>query len=177
MPKEDGQKHCLEKALALSETPDDKPEELMLYLRGLPMPEGDGTAKVLHRIGANSKDAKLLSAAAQMQGKWLSTFSESQKGFIGDLANALKSDDGALRKRAIESIGRSGSLDALPILLKELESRPGDIDVVAAVGRVLGQRSSGAAMDEGRSNELNKASADFLKSLETLRKFYDVPLK
>ena len=137
------------------------------------MPETDGTAKVLHRIGANSKDAKLLSAAAQMQGKWLSTFSETQKGFIGDLANALKSDDGAVRRRAIESLGRSGSLDALPILLKELESRPGDQDVAAAVGRVLGHKSSGGAMDEGRSKELDKAAADFLRSLETLRKFYD----
>ncbi len=173
MPKEDAWKHCLEKALALSESPDDKPEELMLYLRGLPMPEADGTAKILHRIGANSKDAKLLSAAAQMQGKWLSTFSETQQGFIGDLANALKSDDGALRRRAIESLGRSGSLDALPVLLKELESNPGDPDVAAAVGKVLGQKPSGGAMDEGRGKELNNAAADFLRSLETLRKFYD----
>ena len=173
MSKEDAQKHCLEKALALSETPDDKPEELMLYLRGLPMPETDGTAKILHSIGANSKDAKLLSAAAQMQGKWLSGNSETSRSFIGDLANALKSDDAALRRRAIESLGRSGSLDALPILLKELESRPGDQDVAAAVGRVLGQKSSRGAIDDGRSKELNNAAADFLRSLETLRKFYD----
>ncbi len=145
----------------------------MLYLRGLPMPEADGTAKVLHRIGANSKDAKLLSVAAQMQGKWLSTFSETQKGFIGDLANALKSDDGAVQRRAIESLGRSGSLDALPILLRELASKPGDKDVAAAVGRILGRRSSDGTMDEERSKELNKASADFLQALEALRNLYD----
>ncbi len=137
------------------------------------MPEADGTVKVLHRIGANSRDARLLSAALQMQGKWLSTFSETQRGFVGDLANALKSDEGALRRRAIESLGKSGSLDALPILLKELESKPGDQDVAAAVGRILGQKPSGGAMDEERSKELNNAAADFLRSLETLRKFYD----
>ncbi|MBQ9367723.1 MAG: HEAT repeat domain-containing protein [Victivallales bacterium] len=173
MPRGDAQKHCVAKALELSEAPDDRPEELMLYLRGLPMPEADGTAKVLHRIGANSKDAKLLSVAAQMQGKWLSTFSETRKGFIDDLANALKSDDSALRKRATESLGRSGSLDALPILLKELEARPGDQDIAAAIGRVLGHRSSGDAMDEGRRKELKNATADFLRSLENLRKCYD----
>lgn len=173
MPKGEVHRHCLEKALELSESPDDKPEELMLYLRGLPVPEADDTVKVLHRIGSNSRDANLLSAAAQMQGKWLSTFSETRRIFIEDLASALKTDDGALRRRAIESLGRSGSLDALPILLRELESRPGDKDAIAAIGRLLVRRPSDGAMDEGRSKELEKASADFLQSLETLRKLYE----
>ena len=85
----------------------------------------------------------------------------------------MKSDDSALRKRATESLGRSGSLDALPILMKELEARPGDQDIAAAIGRVLGHRSSGDAMDEGRRKELKNATADFLRSLENLRKCYD----
>ena len=170
MPKEEAQRHCLEKALELSEASDENAEELRLYLRGLPMIEESGTTRVLHRICDNAKDTQLLALAVQMQGKWVSLVSEPRRVVINDLAQMLRTEDGELRKRAITSLGRSGSLDALPILLQELEATPMDGDVIAAIGNILGWPKSDFTLDENRLQELNRTATIFRQALESLRK-------
>ena len=169
LPEDTAKKVCLEKGLKLSEMPDKNAKELQFYIRGLPLMEEDGTIKVLHRICDNAKDEQLLTATMRLQGKWLALFADQRSIVINDLSRKLKTDNRDLRKQAIASLGRAGSLDALSILLREWETRPDDYDILKAIGKILGWPQEDTAWDEARLTRLKMTISAFLQALDKLR--------
>ncbi len=170
MPFEEARRLWRQRTWELSASPDKNAYELMAWLRALPAPEDAGLAGTLEHIEANSKDPRLHALAAQLRGKWLAALSTSRMIMERDLGYALGKGNPLLRKRAAAALGESCSLEALPILLKELAACPGDQDLVKAVGRAIGAGTMDGPLDEGRSAEIEKAASDFLKALEDLRK-------
>ena len=169
LPEDTAKKVCLEKGLKLSEMPDKNTKELQFYIRGLPLMEENGTIKVLHRICDNAKDEQLLTATMRLQGKWLALFADQRSIVINDLSRKLKTDNRDLRKQAIASLGRAGSLDALSILLREWETRPDDYDILKAIGKILGWPQEDTAWDEARLTRLKMTISAFLQALDKLR--------
>lgn len=170
MPKAEAQEYCLGKALELAETPKDHEEELALYLRGIPVPEETQVSKLLHRICDNSQDVELLDAVARIQGKWLSREAEQREIMLADLTALLESDNGRLRAMAVQALGRSSSLDALPTLLKILEKDGYNHDeVLSAILKLLGSKANRKALSEEQIKSIKIAARQYLKALENLR--------
>ena len=169
MPKAKAQEYCLDKALELAETPKGHEEELALYLRGIPVPEETQVSKLLHRICDNSQDVELLDAVARIQGKWLSREAEQREIMLADLTALLESDNGRLRAMAVQALGRSSSLDALPPLLEMLEKDGYNRDeVLSAILKLLGEKANVKALSEERIESIRNAARQYWKALETL---------
>ncbi len=170
MPKAEAQEYCLDKALELAETPKGHEEELALYLRGLPFPEETQVSKLLHRICDNSQDVELLDTVARIQGKWLSREAEQREIMLADLTALLESNDGRLRAMAVQALGRSSSLDALPPLLEMLEKDGYNRDeVLSAILKLLGEKANVKALSEERIESIRNAARQYRKALKTLR--------
>ena len=169
MPKSEAQDYCLDKALELAAAPNGHEEELALYLRGIPVPGETQASKLLHRICDNSQNVELLDAVARIQGKWLSREAEQREIMLADLTVLLGRDDGRLRAMAVQALGRSGSLDALPPLLEMLEKDGHNRDeVLSAILKLLGEKANVKALSEERIESIKKAARQYRKALETL---------
>ena len=170
MPKAGAQEYCLDKALELAAAPNGHEEELALYLRGIPVPGETQASKLLHRICGNSQNAELLDAVARIQGKWLSREAEQREIMLADLTVLLGRDDALLRAMAVQALGRSGSLDALPPLLEMLEKDGYNRDeVLSAILTLLGEKANVKAFSEERIESIRKAARQYRKALKTLR--------
>lgn len=173
MPDEDARRLCLERAQEMARAPDERPEQLLLFLRGLGPDEDPPQVAVLRQILRRTKNERVRTEAVRMLAKWLSGQAETRTDVLRVLAEHADDAGTEVRCSVARALGQSGDVRCVVRLAAMLEDEDAGVRGAAAdaVCELLGwerpRPSTGEAADAWHAG-LRERLAPVLEALKAL---------
>ena len=116
MPDEEARRLCLQRAEEMSKSPDDAPEQLLLFLRGLGPDEDPRQVAVLREIVRRSTNNAVRAQAVRVLAAWVSGTAETREDVLRVLGGLGEDPNPAVRQTVARTIAGSADVRHLPRL-------------------------------------------------------------
>jgi len=168
MPEEDARRLCLQKAQEMAKSPDDAPEQLLLFLRGLGPDEDPRQVAVLREIVRRSTNNAVRAQAVRVLAAWVSGTAETREDVLRVLGGLGEDPDPAVRQTVARTIAGSADVRHLPRLTAMMDDENDAVrrSAVEAICGLLGWDRPADADGEAAFRQRIEPVLSALRALE-----------
>jgi len=168
MPDEDARRLCLQKAQEMAKSPDDAPEQLLLFLRGLGPDEDPRQVAVLREIVRRSTNNAVRAQAVRVLAAWVSGTAETREDVLRVLGGLGEDPNPAVRQTVARTIAGSADVRHLPRLTAMMDDENDAVrrSAVEAICGLLGWDRPADADGEAAFRQRIEPVLSALRALE-----------